>query len=656
MALTDKQIRWIKRNAADLLPEQMAERFKVSVEEIEKHLPTGEQKKSPWYFSIIAIMIPILFFVLIEVVLRVGGYGIDRSQWEELSRGKIWLNQNFAARYFQNTKNLPHTIKDSFYAEKQDSTYRVFVLGGSSAAGYPYMPMGSFSRYIRKRLEIMYPSIHIEVVNVAMTAVNTYTIRDMLPGVLDKEPDLILIYAGHNEFYGALGAGSMESLGRSRAVVNLILFLDQFKTWEFLRNTVTYVMASFSDEPELSKQNTTLMAVMAQEKQIPLGSEIYNAGIEQFTGNMRDILEMITDENVPVIVGTLASNVKDLKPFISNATDGLPSANEIYDLAEKTFNDSDYVVADSLYRLAKDLDMLRFRASEEINEIIFALGKEFSIPIVNIDSVFAGSSEGGITGKNLMVDHLHPTLEGYKLMGKAFYELMEITNYLPEYKSRGYGDQQQHSMTRNLVQFTKFDSVVAEFRIAILENDWPFVEPDEKRPLPEIIQLDDFVDSVAFEFLYESKDWEFSQRKLAVWYIKQGNVRMFKKQVENLIYQYPFVLEYYNLAANEFIVRKMYSEAKPYLERRYKIEPDFFSVKWLGLINLYNLNTKDAIRYLTEALEYDENDSQILYNLAGAYTIKSDWKTADALLKKALAIKPDYPEATKLHQQVKARL
>ena len=85
------------------------------------------------------------------------------------------------------------------------------------------MPMGSFSRYIRRRLELVYPGTHIEVVNISMTGVNSYTLLDLVPGVLKQKPDLILIYAGHNEFYGALGVGSLESFGPSRTLVNLIL-------------------------------------------------------------------------------------------------------------------------------------------------------------------------------------------------------------------------------------------------------------------------------------------------------------------------------------------------------------------------------------------------------------------------------------------------
>ena len=41
-------------------------------------------------------------------------------------------------------------------------------------------------------------------------------LRALLPtgAAWSQEPDAVLIYAGHNEYYGALGVGSTESLGR----------------------------------------------------------------------------------------------------------------------------------------------------------------------------------------------------------------------------------------------------------------------------------------------------------------------------------------------------------------------------------------------------------------------------------------------------------
>ena len=148
-----------------------------------------------------------------------------------------------------------------------------------------------------------------------MTAINTYTIRDLFPGILEQKPDLMLIYTGHNEYYGALGVGSMESLGTSRTVVNMVIYLERFKTFQLIRNLLKSAAVIWGGKREAL--SGTLMARMAQNQYIGLDSDIYNKGIEQFSGNMHDILEMAKKQNVPVILGTLPSNLKDQYPFVS---------------------------------------------------------------------------------------------------------------------------------------------------------------------------------------------------------------------------------------------------------------------------------------------------------------------------------------------------
>ncbi len=68
--------------------------------------------------------------------------------------------------------------------------------------------------YYIENWQIHFQIKKIEIINTAMTAVNTYTILDFMDEVIAQKPDAILIYAGHNEFYGALGVASMESLGK----------------------------------------------------------------------------------------------------------------------------------------------------------------------------------------------------------------------------------------------------------------------------------------------------------------------------------------------------------------------------------------------------------------------------------------------------------
>lgn len=618
----------------------------------DKKKSVKEKSKVPFYFYLILILIPILFFVLLEVGLRIFNYGEDLSMWVQATPGKKIINANVAKRYFSNVKNFPTTIEDIFDSSKSENTFRVFVLGESSAAGYPYMPLGSFSRYIRKRLELNYPQKNIEVVNLGLTAINTYTIRDFIPEVLKQKPDVILIYTGHNEYYGALGVGSLESLGKSRWLINLYLKLIHFKTVELIKDFLQWSGKIIFGEEK--PKTGTLMSRMAKEQSIEFNSDDYLTGIQQFDGNMRDIIEMCKDENVPLILGTLASNLKDQKPFISKNENENYSAIKFFKQAEVEYQKGNFKKADSLFRLAKDYDMLRFRAPEKINQLIKSYKKEFGIEVVDIDSLFSAVSPNGIIGNNLMTDHLHPTLEGFQLIGKIFYEKMKEKNLLPK-ENPVYDFSKQDEITKKEFIFPQLDSVMAVQRIALLKNDWPYVKPNEKKLESEIIPLKNSVDSLSYQFLKNIITWPDAHYKLAERYLLKKDFDNYIVNMSALIYQYPVIVEYYNYMDNVAIAllqQKDYTNAKKILTARYNLRRDAITTKWLGNIALANNEVDKAIKFLEESLKFNPEDLQTLYNLSGAYALNKDFEKAKSTLKKVLQREPNYPGAQSLAQQL----
>ena len=650
MPLTNKQKSWIVKNHKKYSVKKIAGELGVSEEQVSEFINTLQKKKTPFYFYLILIGLPILFFVLLELGLRIFGYGFNNEQWDVATEGKLMLNQEIGKRYFYDIKRIPYSNQDVFDVEKKPNAFRVFVLGGSSAAGYPFSPLGSFSRYVRDRLTLLYPSSTIEVVNLSMTAINSYTIRDLFPGVLEQKPDLILIYAGHNEYYGALGVGSLESLGTSREMVNLILYLNRYKTVGLLRNTIQWVMKLFSGSDD--GVSGTLMSRMAQDQYIAYDSETFNDGISQFEGNIRDVLDMAKAKNVPVILSTLVSNLKDQPPFISIKTENFPPADKIFNQANQEYHGGNFKIADSLFRFAKDLDGLRFRAPEKMNRIITSLCKEYKLLLVNADSVFSSISPDGIVGNNVMTDHLHPTLNGQLILGKLFFEKMGQNDYLPKTEKVNLSDDKQDSITVANFHFTKLDSVIGDFRIKILMNDWPFINKEKKVPNSAILHLENKVDTLAAEVLDDKITWEEAHRKMSVHYIESKKLNLFLEEMDALISQYPVVVEYYDYVANVLIQINDYEKAYKYLKAGYAIKSNAFKAKWLGTIDLYNNELDSAEKYLNESLNYDANDPQVWYNLAGIYVKRNDYKKALELVNKSLLLKSNYPEAVKLQRQL----
>ena len=627
---------------------QISKKYNIPDIEI-KNIINASSKKTPRWFFAVLISLPIIFLIALEIFLKIINYGYTLEQWVDAGGEKYIINPNIGRRYFTSGDFNPNTIQDVFDQYKKANSFRVFVLGGSSAEGFPFNPMGSFSRYIRRRLELVYPNTKIEVVNISMTAVNSYTVLDLLPGVLNQKPDLILIYAGHNEYYGALGVGSIQSFGSSRAIIRLMLYLDKFKTTQLVRNSINWIVSLFASGDNAS--SGTLMSTMAKDKYILLNSNEFNAGLQQFKENLTDILHLIKDKGVPVILGRLVSNLRDQKPFISVNTPGYKTADQVYEKAKDELKTNNFTKpayrtgrADSLFKLAKDLDVLRYRAPEKMNKIIDNLGKEFRVAIVPIDSIFGSVSPEGIVGDNLIVDHLHPNVKGYQLMGKAFYDCMEKEGYLPKTENAEIPFDKQDSLTCANFEFTKLDSIIGNDNITLLKNNWPYVKKNRvmsefsQRDFIKLLQPKNMIDSIAMFRIENKVSWSDAHFMAATFYLRRDDLKEYLKYINVMIYQYP------SLRDLDSILKYFY--------QKNKLDLADYTPKRNGLLALYIGNFDNAIGFLTKAYNSDPKDTLVLYNLALAYSKKKDYKNALDMINKCLVLNPKYLAANNLKQQI----
>ena len=617
---------------------------------VEEYLASSKSKKAPKWFYLVLVLLPILFLFFLELGLSMFNYGRTYDQWVTAGEGKLTLNPEIAYRYFYTTEKVPSAGNNIFDEIKKDNCFRVFVMGGSSAAGFPFPPNGSFAKYIQKRLHILYPNKTIEVVNIAMSAINSYSLRDMLPGVIDQKPDLIIFYAGHNEYYGALGVGSMESIGDTRFIVNTVLWLNRFKTFELLRDIIKSISGIFSKPIQT---DATLMARMSQEQLIHYNSESFYSGIEQFEGNLNDMLEITRDADIPVLLGTLVSNLKDQKPFSSVDDTHYQSAAEIFNFAIDELNIGNRISADSLFRFAKDLDALRWRAPERMNEVINELGGKYDYPVVKLDSIFDEISPDNVVGDNLITDHLHPNLKGYQIIGKAYFDKGIEAGFFPEKDRQNYSLYKQDSITVSQYKFTELDSTIARYQIIILKSDWPYVK-EKKSDIEKLkaLNMQTFTDTLAFLVGKSDISWEDAHVKLAQRKIKEGNTNAFIKEMNVVISEFPYESNYYELTADQLINIKAIDDAYSYLIKLHTLKQSAFSSKWLGIIGLLNNKIEPAIIYLSQSLNYNGLDTQVLYNLSGAYSIKKDYQTALDLINRCLEIEPNYLQAKDLQKQL----
>lgn len=588
-------------------------------------------------YILIMLLLPFLFFAVLELSLRIFNYGDYPKLFVSIpdeNSPYYGINVSIGKRYFYWSSFSPTPRKDLFLKEKPKNCYRIFVLGGSTTAGFPYGNSLTFARILNRRLADTFPDRYIEVVNTAMTAINSYTIADFMDEILEQKPDALLIYAGHNEFYGALGVGSMESLGQNHFLVRAYLKLQRFKTFILLRDAIRWIYKLFGQDPaeNLSAKDLmeTEMSRIVKEQTIPFGSDLYEAGKEQFHSNLLSILEKSKEAGIPVLISQLVSNIRDQKPFISVNNDKDQSADVVYNLARQLEGKSEFEKAKKNYIKAKDLDALRFRAPEDFNRIIDTLAKEFSVSVVPMKSYFESISTNGLVGNNLMNEHLHPNIDGYFLMADAFYNAMKHEKLIDSNWQKS--TVKPSSYYQNHWGFTKLDSMYASLSILQLKGGWPFKKKGPNVALYNYIPKTK-EDSIALNILTTGKQTlELGHMELARYYESKKNYEQAFQENKALIYTVPKLDLFYESTLKVLMNTRQFKRALLLFEDALKYNRSGFIYKWIGQLHVAIGDTQRGIIILEKARVLLPGDAQLLFNLTRAYYNSSQLKKGDAIL------------------------
>ncbi len=142
------------------------------------------------------------------MALRIGGYGYPTSFLIRVPGGDRYVtNPRFVWRFFPPPLALAvHPV--ALNADKPDGVYRIFVLGGSAAMGFPDESF-SFGRVLEVMLRERWPDVKFEMVNAAVTAINSHVVRVIAEDCARHQPDLFLVYLGNNEIVGPYGPGTV---------------------------------------------------------------------------------------------------------------------------------------------------------------------------------------------------------------------------------------------------------------------------------------------------------------------------------------------------------------------------------------------------------------------------------------------------------------
>ena len=542
--------------------------------------PKATTKKRNYFnrmllYKLIAILLPFGILLILEFLFRIGGYGNELSLFKTDQTGKYYyLNPQIGKRYFTQEVNATNGNMDFFRKKKIPGTLRFFVLGSSTAIGFPYMYNGAFPRMLNYRLQRHFPELNIEMINLSLTAINSYAVLDMAKELAKYQPDAVLIYAGQNEYHGTLGVASSSKFGNHPLLINLFIRSKQSRLMQFIYNTI-YTPKKADASTDL---NLTLMERLAAGQQIPLGSDKYKSGLQQFERNIDKTLDLFTSEKIPVFIGTLVTNERGIHPFVSNLSNPeittewnqlfekgkislekgdtlqaynlFTAANKLdstfaecqFRLGEIAYARGDFNTAKKLYTNAKELDQLRFRAPDAFNDIIrkIALNRP-EIYVTDVATAFELASPHHIVGEELLLEHVHPNLGGYYLLADTYYKSITTSNLIPNFRYDTIPDE----IIRKQMPLTQFDTVYGYVSNILLKENWPFNEP---LPPPTPAEQT-YEGKVAGGLAVKQYSWEVAMDKLFNHYIKNLDFANALRIAEGQCLEFPFKVSYFENAA-----------------------------------------------------------------------------------------------------------
>ncbi len=422
-----------------------------------------------WGFRLAApVLIPLLLLTALEAVLRLMGCGYPTSFFlAQRASGKEMLieNRRFGWRFFDPA--LARTPRPLLLpAAKSSNTFRVFVLGESAAYGDPQPDFG-LPRMLEVLLADRYPEMRFEVVNAALTAINSHVILPIARDCARSAGDLWVIYAGHNEVVGPFGAGTVFSPEASNlAMIRAGIALKGTRTGQCF----SQLLAHWKSRPAGEKEWGGLqMFIRHQVRQDDARME---AVYRHFASNLADILQVGTDRNIKIIVSTVVSNLRDCAPFASLHRTDLPpeqenewnrlyqagihlqEAGQAADAATlfQRAGEIDDHFADLQFRWglcclavgqqtaagrhltqARNHDALRVRADSRINNMIRQIAAERSkngVVLVDAEKEFARLSPAGLPGKEMLYEHVHLNFDGNYQLARLLAE--QVAGMLPK--------------------------------------------------------------------------------------------------------------------------------------------------------------------------------------------------------------------------------
>ena len=418
-----------------------------------------------WCWRLLAAVLgPLIAVVLLEAGLHAVGVGYSTHFFvPNLGAKGYTTNLKFGWRFFPpRIARWPSAQVVS--PEKGTNAFRVFVLGSSAAYGTPSDQYG-FARILGVLLEERFPGTRIEVVNAAMTAINSHVVLPIAHDCAKMDPDVLVVYMGNNEVIGPYGAGSVFGRRfRSTGLIRAHIWMNSTKMSQLF-----YSLFDWRGDLWGKADNWNGMAAF-MENRVRADDPRLEITRDHFRRNLQDIYRISQCCGAVLVPCTVAVNLRDGPPFASaHRADMPPGEKALFDadfekglslLAEGAaaeaasafesclkrddqYADAHFFYAKSVelagrqpetarahFITARDMDTLRYRTDGALNDILRNLFADPGLEkcrLVDIDRQLGDAAPGPVKlpGDEFFHEHVHFTPSGNYEVAKMLFAAIE---------------------------------------------------------------------------------------------------------------------------------------------------------------------------------------------------------------------------------------
>jgi tetratricopeptide (TPR) repeat protein len=419
---------------------------------------------------LLILLISVGFILLVEIGLRMADYGYasDFLIKKKIMGRDVYINNIFYTSKFFTPELIRTPTPLVVDRTKKENTIRIAIAGESAAVGDPDYSFG-FARILKIMLQDEYPDKNFEIINTAITAVNSHVILPIVKETSRKlEPDVFLIYMGNNEVIGPFGPNAaFSSYTVNRNLIKLNVAVNSTRLGTLARNTGRAL--SGKEIPE----QWDGMEMFLNYKVAP-GDEILDVIHENFRMNLEEMVRFASKKS-KVIISNVAVNLSDCPPFFSAPGRGLTESDiinlkQLLEQSEALFTEGSYLKAKEIaskaletdhqyaaahflmakslqqlnqnkeaeahFNLALDLDALKFRADNKLNSIIRVvynnLGEHINVDFLDMVSLMKDSAVYFMPGSEMFLEHVHFNFYGNYLLANFFRQKIKEVLDLPE--------------------------------------------------------------------------------------------------------------------------------------------------------------------------------------------------------------------------------